>query len=356
MFQPDAIVVGGGVIGLSCATAIAREGRRALVISSTEEGSATGASAGILAPSVGSAAPAVRALGVASRDLYPEYLRALEERTGLHVALDRSGVLEVAFDASDADALLRGMPAGTAWLDSHQVHALEPSLAPTAGAVFHEHDGAVDSRALLSAVRIDAARDRRVRMEEGRVVRVDPGPTIVVQLESGRRIEASQVVVAAGAWVSSIAGLPHALPVEPARGQMLSLPRAPVHRVVLGPRGYLVPRRAELLIGSTMERVGFDARTTDEGAQLLRQAARELVPALAGQPVLAHWAGLRPMTPDMLPIIGADRECQGLIYACGHSRNGVLLAPLTARTVADLIARGRTSIDVAVYAPARFGA
>lgn len=356
MFQPDVIVIGGGVIGLSCAAAIAREGRRALVISSTEAGSATAASAGILAPGVGSPTPAVRALGVASRDMYPEFLRSLEERTGLGVALDRSGVLEVAFDASEADALRSSPHAGTAWLDSHQIHALEPSLAAVAGAGFHEQDGAVDSRALLSAVRTDAARDRRVRIVEDRVVRVDPGRTIAVQLQSERRIEAPQVVVAAGAWVASIAGLPHALPVEPARGQMLSLPRALVHHVVIGPRGYLVPRRDELLIGSTMERVGFDAGTTDEGASLLCQVARELVPALAGQPVLAHWAGLRPMTPDQLPIVGADRECPGLIYACGHSRNGVLLAPLTARAVADLIARGTTSIDIAAYAPARFGA
>src|SRR5687768_17565049 len=105
-----------------------------------------------------------------------------------------------------------------------------------------------------------------------------PGRTIAVQLQSERRIEASQVVVAAGAWVSSIAGLPHALPVEPARGQMLSLPRVPVHHVVMGPRGYLVPRRDEVLIGSTMERVGFDACTTDEGATLLCEIAGELVP------------------------------------------------------------------------------
>jgi len=288
--------------------------------------------------------------------MYPDYLRSLEDRTGLQVALDRSGVLEVAFDPIDANALLTRTQSGTAWLDSHQVHALEPSVARAAGAAFHAHDGAVDSRALLGAIRIDAARERRVRFEEDRVVRIDPGRTIAVQLQSERRIEASQVVVAAGAWVSSIAGLPHALPVEPARGQMLSLPRVPVHHVVMGPRGYLVPRRDEVLIGSTMERVGFDACTTDEGATLLCEIAGELVPALAGQPVLAHWAGLRPMTPDQLPIVGADRECPGLIYACGHSKNGVLLAPLTARAVADLIVRGTPSIDVAAYAPARFGA
>ena len=356
MFQPDVIVVGAGIIGLSCATAIAREGRRILVISSAEEGSATAASAGIVAPSVGSAPPAARALGVASRDMYPEFLRSLEGRTGLHVALDRSGVLEVAFEQSDADALLTGIGSGTVWLDSHQVRALEPSLAPTTGAALHEDDGAVDSRALLNAVGADAARDRRVRIEEDRVMRVDPGRAIAVHLRSGRRIEASQVVVAAGAWASSIAGLPHKLPIEPVRGQMLSFPGPRVRHVVMGPQGYLVPRGGELLVGSTMERAGFDAGTTDEGARLLSQVARELVPALADQPVLAHWAGLRPMTPDLLPIVGAARNCPGLIYACGHSRNGVLLAPLTARVVADLVARGTTSIDVAAYAPARLGA
>jgi glycine oxidase len=289
--------------------------------------------------------------------MYPEYLESLEERTGLQVALDRSGVLEVALDESDATTLRTTVGPGTEWLDASAVHALEPSLAPAAGAAFHPHDGAVDSTALLSVVRVNAERDRRVRIEDGRVVRIDAGQKLItVELQSTRRSDAPHVVVAAGAWVSAIAGLPRGLPVAPARGQILSFSGAPVSHVVMGPRGYVVPRGSRSLIGGTTERVGFDAQTTEEGARLLRQVARELVPAFADQAELSHWAGLRPMTPDLLPIVGADPEYQGLIYACGHSKNGVLLAPLTARVIADLIVRGSTPIDVAPYAPGRFAA
>lgn len=355
VFQPNVVVVGGGLIGLTCATAIAREGLRVLVISSNERGTASGASAGILGPRVGPASPPVRALGIAARDMYPDYVDALWSRTEVRVPLDSSGVLEVALDDRSAEAIRSNLEEGSEWLDATALADVEPLLAPAVGAAFHPFDGAVDSVALLTAVRIDAARDHRISLSDGRVTRIEPGRRrITVEVEGGWRLEAPNVVLASGAWVASIAGLPRPLPVVPVRGQMLSFAGTPTRHVVMGAGGYVVPRGNLSLVGSTMEGVGFDAGTTAGGAALLGEVARHLAPALCGQPVMAHWAGLRPVTPDLLPIVGADPDWEGLFYACGHSKNGVLLAALTAQVIADLVSRGTTSVDVAPYSPGRF--
>jgi glycine oxidase len=354
VFQPDVIVVGGGLIGLTCATSVARDGHSVLLLTSNEKGAASPASAGILAPSVGSSPEVARALGIASRDMYPAYVESLFSRTGVRVPLDRSGVLEIAFRDEQVESLRSSLGTDGEWIDGASLHALEPALAHAVGAAFHRENGSVDSVALLNAVTADASQDRRVSFREGRVVRVDARTPIRVELLGGEWLTVPTLVLAAGAWTGLIAGLPRQLPVVPVRGQMLAFGRAPIRHVILGPSGYIVPRGDRSLVGSTMEDVGFDARVTRAGAQQLRACAAEMVPSLADQPVLDQSAGLRPVTPDLLPIVGADPECSSLLYACGHSRNGVLLAPLTARVIADLIARDSTSIDISPYSPGRF--
>jgi glycine oxidase len=355
-FQPDVIVVGGGLIGLTCATAIARNGLRVLVISSDEPGAASAASAGILAPSVGHPPGPARDLGVIARDMYPPYVQSLALRTGIYVALDRSGVLALAFTDDEATRLRSAAGEDAEWIDGTSLHDIEPGLASAEGGTFHREDGAVDAAALLNAVIADARQDRRISLRGGRVVRVILKDSLVhVELATGPLLGAPAVIVAAGAWVSSIAGLPRPLPVVPIRGQILAFAGVPIRHVVMTPRGYVVSRDNRSLIGSTMERVGFDARTTEDGAAQLRASAREISPDLAGRPLVQHWAGLRPVTPDFLPLVGAEPECDGLFYACGHSRNGVLLAPLTARVIAELITGGSSSVDVTAYAPDRFG-
>jgi glycine oxidase len=355
VFQPDVIIVGRGLVGLACATAVAREGRRVRVVSSSERGAASGVSAGILAPSVGSAPAPARRLGLIARDLYPEYLGGLVSRTGRHVSLDRTGVLEVALDETEAISLRERLQGESRWVEASTVRRLEPSLARVEGAAFHPCDGAVNAAALLDAVSADAERDSRVTFSAARVIRVhwDERPP-AVQLESGERIAGDVIVLAAGAWVGSIQGLPRSLPVVPVRGQILVFDDHGPRHVVMGERGYLVSRGNQSLAGSTMENVGFDAATTDDGAAEIRGIALELSPSLGGSAAVAHWAGLRPVTPDLLPIVGREPQCDGLIYACGHSKNGVLLAPLTGQVIADLVARGSTAIDVGPYAPERF--
>lgn len=357
MFQPDVIVVGGGLIGLTCATEIARRERRVLLISSNEPGAASPASAGILAPSVGQTPGPARTLGLAARDMYPAYVHALASRTGVHVPLDRSGVLQVAFTDEEATVLRAMVGESAEWIDATALHDVEPALAPAAGAMLHRRDGAVDSAGLLNAVQVDVERDRRIARLEGRVIRLETGPSSLrLELAGGDRVRAPAVVLAAGAWVSLIGGLPRALPVAPVRGQVLALAGAPLRHVVMSARGYVVPRGDRSLVGSTMERVGFDAKGTEDGAALLRAYAREISADLAAGAVVEHRAGLRPVAPDFLPIVGADPQCEGLFYACGHSRNGVLLAPLTATVIAELISAGSPTFDVSIYAPSRFGA
>lgn len=355
MFQPDVVVVGGGLIGLACATAVAREGVGILVVSSAEPGAASPASAGILGPTVGYAPQPVRALGIAARDTYPPYVDGLVARTGIQVSLDFSGVLEIARDDVEARTLRASLHRHTEWLEPHLLRDFEPALAHAAGAAFHARDGAVDARSLLEAVQADARRDSRISLVEGRVVRldVDRVPPLL-ELQSGERVEADKVVIAAGAWVGEIWGLPRPIPVVPVRGQIVAFGGETPRHVVMGANGYVVPRGNRCLVGGTMEHVGFDARTTAKGAARVRAIAVELMPSLAGRPELEHWAGLRPVTPDLLPIVGVDPEHDCLLYACGHSRNGVLLAPLTAHVIADLIVRGSTSVDATPYAPGRF--
>jgi glycine oxidase len=220
----------------------------------------------------------------------------------------------------------------------------------------HLLDGSVDNVRLLEAMgeavrcewAIDLITTRAASLEwlsNGR-------PSVVT--EDGRRHQSQSVVLAAGAWAPLIAGMPSHLRVEPVRGQMLSLHAAPLQHAVSGPDAYLVPRGDRTLVGSTLERVGFNARTTAAALHRLHRAAAALCPALTDARVADSWAGLRPVTPDFQPVIGPDPEFPALIYACGHGKNGILLGPLTGECVASLVAGSVSPVDLAPFAIARF--
>jgi glycine oxidase len=164
------------------------------------------------------------------------------------------------------------------------------------------------------------------------------------------------MVLATGAWARAMDGLPRSLPVEPVRGQMMSVVSKALRHVVYGGHGYVVPRAdGRTLIGATVERVGFDAAFTDEGVAAVRAMGGAIAPSLADARMLNAWAGLRPMTPDGLPVIGHDPARPALVYACGHSRNGVLLAPITGDVVADLVTGTTPRLDLAPFSVERFG-
>ncbi|MFL5580208.1 MAG: glycine oxidase ThiO [Gemmatimonadaceae bacterium] len=354
----DVVVAGAGLVGLACALAIADRGGNVLLLAAPRQGESSPAAAGMLAPSVEGGGGPVHRFAVAARDRFPGYLDALAERTGVRVPLNREGILVVALDAADDAAIDEARAAGGEPMDRRRLARDEPALAHARAAVLFAHDGAVDNRELLRALRAAVGAHPRVRVEEDRVVELalggaESGAEVLTAV--GARHPAARVVLAAGAWVAELRGLPRPLPVEPLRGQMLSLAAAPLRRVVYGPRGYLVPREdGRTLVGATMERVGFDASTTDTALDALRRDAEALCPALAGARRLEAWAGLRPVTPDFHPIIGPDPDAPALVYACGHSRNGVLMSPLTGDVVASIVLGETPAHDLAPFAVTRF--
>ncbi|MEO5568057.1 MAG: FAD-dependent oxidoreductase, partial [Gemmatimonadaceae bacterium] len=341
--SPDVIVIGAGLIGLAAAAALATEGLKVLLLGEPRPGEASLAAAGLLAPSV-EEVHAARPFAIASRDRYPSYLEWIQEHTGVHVPLNRKGVLEVALSDTDAQLLHASRDdagetlaygrhdvageSGSQWLDQESLTKLEPSMRHARGALLHELDGAVDNVALHGALQRLVAYDARIWVEQTSVTAID-SVRRGVQTSDGARFSASSVVIAAGAWTSRLLGLPRSLPIEPVRGQMMAMHVSALERPVFGAGIYLVPRPSGItLVGSTMERVGFDPTTTSEVLDMLQGAAGRLCPVVGTSALHASWAGLRPITPDMLPVIDRDPDHPWLYYATGHSRNGILMAPL----------------------------
>ena len=361
----DAIVVGGGLVGLCCAAALARDGVGVTLLDEQRAGSASSAAAGMLAPSIERGNGPATDFALAARDRYPGYLDWLEDATGVRVPLNRAGILQVALTDAGVRGLRRAMrreaDPKAEWLDSLSLHALEPALSHALGAVFHSGDGAVDNIALLAALVAFCRVSTAVRWVHAAARRiVASGETLTVHT-SGGAVSGGRVVLAGGAWAPAIEGLPRSLSVAPLRGQMLAFEGRPLRHVVFGPRGYLVPRSAtdaaagdELLVGATSERTGFDLAVTEAAARTLHAAGSEILPPLARLTPVRQWAGLRPMTPDLLPVIGPDPELPSLIYACGHSRNGVLMAPLTADCVSAIVRGQSAPHDVRPFAIDRF--
>jgi glycine oxidase len=309
----------------------------------------------MLAPSVERAAGRAHDFGIAARDRYPSYVEFLAERTGIRVPLNRLGILQVALSPNGVKGLRKGALATSQWLDPKELEELEPALSHGLGALFNPDDGAVDNVILLEALRRLVSASDRIEFVEDVVTELQADDdSCAVKTASRASYGARRVVLAAGAWAGQIPGARFARGVQPARGQLVSYSSLPLRHVAYGPRGYVVPRGDHTIGGSTMENVGFDATTTREGVNRVRAAAEEICPALALSERTISWAGLRPVTPDMLPILGADPERPSLIYACGHSRNGVLMAPLTGDLIADLVTGAPLSHDLSQFRPDRF--
>lgn len=326
-----------------------------LLLEHASIGEASAASAGMLAPSVERADGAANELALIARDRYPPYLEWVRERSGVEVPLNRLGILQVALSAAGVKGLQKSANPGSQWLGGAELTVLEPALAHALGALYSASDGCVDNVVLLSALDGILSRTTLVSRIFARVTTVATrGRSLAVTTADGARYSAGHVVIAAGAWSSRIEGARLATVVEPMRGQLVSFTAAPCRHTLYGPRGYLVPRGGATIAGSTAERVGFTTGTTPEGIARVRSAAVEVCPALLPTPEAASWSGFRPVTPDMLPLIGPDPEAPGILYATGHSRNGILLAPLTAEIVTSLIFEDVLNFDFERYRPDRF--
>jgi glycine oxidase len=351
----DVLVIGAGLIGLACAAAAAERGLAVLVVGHERKGQASLAAAGILAPSIERATASADAFGIAARDRYPAYIEWLAERCGTSVSLNRDGIIQVAVTEAGVRGLRRAMSAEARWLDAAELHALEPGLKHGLGGVFHEHDGAVDNVQLYEALYAVVRADRRITMVDDAVTEMAFTNSAQATGRHGSVYRADRAVVAAGAWSNTVRGLPRAIPVEPVRGQMIAYPGRPLSRVVYGPTGYIVPRSTgRTLVGATTEHVGFDSVTTPEGIERLRRTAAEILPELADLEPSESWSGLRPMSSDLHPVLGVDPDEPRLIYATGHSRNGVLMTPLTGDCIAALLCGDALPVDIEAFSIARF--
>jgi len=359
----EVIVVGGGVIGAACARAAALRGLRvALCEPGPDRAAASRASAGLLAAQIEPPDEWLRGLAVRGRDLYEGLAGALRETTGLDIGFWRAGIASVAFDDAAADRLrdvvAQQRQAGLRcdWLEPDDVVERFLGAAPGCrGALFAPEDGAVDPAALTGALLADARR-LGVTMLPERVERVviASGRATGVAL-ADRTLNAEHVVIAAGAWSPQLGGLPRPLPIEPVRGQMAAgpWPSATPPAILYCDHSYVLARGGEALMGSTMEHAGFDGRVTEAGIAEIVSGAARLLPALATVRPARTWAGLRPVTPDGRPIVGADPETRGLWFATGHGRNGILLAALTGEIIGDLLAGGATDVDITGLQPGR---
>jgi glycine oxidase len=366
--HPDVLIVGGGVIGAACARALAhREVSVAVVEAGDRPGSATPAAAGMLAPfAEAQSEDPLLALCVGARDLYGDLARKLEEETGIDIQLRSDGIVQLAFTEEEASriksaiAWQRQIGFATEWLSPEEVRERVPGAGPDIlGAALAPEDGGLVPTALREAC-IRSAELRGARVARGEVV-----DELVVEGNRVRGVrtadsvyQAGAVVLAAGCWSGGIAGLPRSVPVEPFRGQMAALdwPKGEPPAIVYGGGGYVLERDGEAIVGTTMEQAGFATGTTEEGLRLVYRYMRRIFPALAGKPVKRTWAGLRPVTPDRHPIVGSDPEVDGLWYATGHGRNGVLLAGITADIVAQLYMGEEVEHDLTPMAVDRFDA
>ena len=331
----DLLVLGGGIAGLTVALEAARRGLEVVVIDTPRPGAASRAAAGMLAPSVEEVPPPMRDAAIAARDFYPEFLRVLRDLAGIDVPLDRGGILQLVAEA-EADTLRRSATDVAEWLDGAALAEREPAFAGHFGAVFHPDDGAVDNLVLMDALERAIAGMPGVRRISGDVLSIDADQPSALTRTRGR-YSASRLVLCSGAWAGGLAGLPRRIAVRPVRGQLLRLAQSPIRHVTYGAGGYLVPRGDTLLVGATSEEAGFENETSLAGLATLRSIAARAIPGLASALVVDHWAGLRPMSLDAHPILGADPDSPGLVYACGYSRNGILFAPWAAAQLAMVL-------------------
>jgi len=354
----DIAVIGAGVAGLSSALALADTGLDVALITDARAGEASPAAGGILDTGHGFAAPAAREMMRGARDLWPAYVAQLTERTGVPILLNRDGVLELATSIREAERLAQLASSDAEWLDPTALASLEPLLAHAQGALRFIHDGSVNPLVFLKALKQAIGRHVHARVIPQTVASIAPGSAtegVSVTLADGNTLTAMRVVVACGAWSGALPGVPMHLPITPVRGQLMSVASKALRHVVMLGDGYVIPRGdGRTIIGGTEEHVGFDARHTEQGAQRLRALAAAIVPALGTAKMLSTWAGLRPMTPDGLPIIGADAEWPSVIYACGHGRNGILLAPLTGALIAATVTGAPLPTDATPVSPLRF--
>ncbi len=353
----DILIIGGGVVGLAIAIELKRQGATVTVVSKDFSQAASHAAAGMLAPMAEKlTSPTMLDLCLRSRWLYPEWTRKLEELTGIETGYLPCGILAPVYDQPES---ITDDQTNSVWLDRQAIQMYQPGLSDrVVGGWWYPEDGQVDNRCLMRSL-LQAAQTLGIEIQEGvsvRAIQQKQGRIDAVLTDIGQ-LDAEQYVLAAGSWSSQL----FPLPVRPVKGQMLSLrmpPKLhqpfPLQRILYGDGVYLVPRQdGRLVIGATVEEVDWTPFNTPKGIQRLLAKTSELYPAAADWQIEEFWWGFRPGTPDQLPILGRS-SCDNLFLATGHYRNGILLAPITASLIADLVLNQKSDPLLAKLSYQRF--
>ncbi len=363
----DAAIAGGGLIGATIALELARAGLQVALFDRHEPGEGSSwAAAGILSPAPENAGMiSIVPLGRASLQLYPEFVATVEETSGQSAGYRARGTLEALFSTDAQEklstiiALHHGLGLRAEPVRAEDAREMEPALSPELeAAVFRPDEACVDNRALTKAV-LTAAERSGVKTFAGSNVQsiAKNGRRCEGFVVDGEKVQSRWTVIAAGCCSAEIKGAAQYAPVRPAKGQMIAL-RAKdlsIERVLWSDHVYLVPRNdGRILAGATVEYVGFEKKVTAGGVQKIISAALQLAPVLADAQIEETWAGLRPDSPDHLPIVGPT-DLGGLLIATGHFRSGILLAPITAQLIRKWVTTQTASQDWARFSPMRFG-
>lgn len=361
------VIVGGGIIGLSIGWLLAEAGRKVTILDRGKAGrAASWQAAGMLAASaeIGFEELEVYELSRESLLRWPAFADRLASASGRDLDFRSEETLIVADDPDSVESLKRiyefqqqhGLD--MRWLSRSEALEMEPFLGPRiTGAVVSPHDHQVDNRAVVQAlidVFLRAGGEIREEMEVSEII---PGSPPAVKTAGGEPPEAGCVILAAGAWSRQIGGLPSEIRprVRPVKGQMIELRMIPpfnLTHVIRGPHAYLAPKsNGRLLVGATSEEMGYDTDVTAGGIYQVLEGAWEIVPGIYDLPLVDVWAGLRPASQDHRPLLG--EAAPGVIYATGHYRHGILLAPVTAEEVSNLVLSGTPSEWIASFSPSR---
>jgi len=353
----DVIIIGGGIIGLALSIALRKRGAQVLVVERGEPGrEASHAAGGMLADCILDTPGALHGLATASARMYPEFVHQLQDESGVEVDLRDAGTL--LFPPSEnkpGGKITRHTDPESSGAFPAPLAELEPALGAVRQPAVHLKERSVDPRALVLAA-LKAARHREVDISSGTAVTevIFSGDRAVGVRTAKASYSAPVVVNCAGAWSGQLS--PHRPPTRPVKGQMLAVvsPHKILHHVIRTPELYLIPRSdGRVVIGSTLEEAGYDKRTNPDTIHRMHRSALKLVPALAEARILEAWAGLRPGTPDDLPILGATGAL-GYFMATGHFRDGILLAPVTAYVMAQIMTGSEPGHDLSAFSPGRF--
>ena len=362
----DAVVAGGGLIGASIAFELAAEGLSVAVFDAQHPGrEASWASAGMISPAPESSEMAsLLPISMASVRLYPEFIQRVEELSGRTVGYRKDGALDLLLNGTgqaemdEILALHHGAGLRAEALSGPEAREIEPALTGELRAAIHRPDEASLDNRLLTEATLEAARRKGAEIFPGngaKALWTDGARCKGLQLQNGR-VEARWTVIAAGCFSARIEGVAAYAPVIPAKGQMMALRCNSVNlrKDLWSGHMYLVPRHdGRIIAGSTVEYEGFDRNVTVAGMRKILSGALSLVPALESARIEETWAGLRPDTPDHLPILGPT-DLDGLLIATGHFRSGILLTPVTARLIRDWVTTQKVTEDWAPFSPMRF--